>query len=44
MQIKWRKLGNGMLLKYAEQMFMKKYDKELKTEIKQVMNNYEEAK
>ena len=23
MQIKWRKLGNGMLLKYADEMFMK---------------------
>ena len=45
MQIKWRKLGNGMLLKYADKMFMKKkYDKELKTEIKQVMKNYDETK
>jgi hypothetical protein len=25
MQIKWRKLGNGMLLKYDDKMFMKKY-------------------
>ena len=39
------KAENGILLKYADTMFMKptKYDKELKTEIKQVMKKYEEA-
>ena len=45
MQIKGRKLGNGMLLKYAHKMFMKQnMTKELKTEIKPIMKNYDEAK
>ena len=42
---KWRKLGYGSLLKYADKMYKTKVDKELKTdtEIKQVMRFFDEA-